>query len=317
VARRALIGLTTGLGGAVLGFIVGVAAKQQPADTLARSPSVPAAPPGLIEVAVDLGRADSRITLLGRWTTVQRGPRRAGGIVGTSSLSLALNPLEQAYGLAIVAAADDGQREVHVRLNAEDVGHWVVTTAWQMHALVLPPRTLKAGVNTIEFVVPPAPGDNLALAIDSLHVVPLEASAHADAALPRPTGALIDGYYAPEGGGERATSWSAGTRTVVGLLLKPSNAPYQVELTGAAFGPLQPLSVHAEVNGQSAGSAKVAASAKHTFDVPAGALAEGSNLIELVYEKTIKPSEVDSKSRDTRDIAIRIERVAVRPITSP
>jgi hypothetical protein len=229
---------------------------------------------------------------------------------------MALTPVEQTYALAMVACAEADERDVIVRVNAEDVGHWLVTTAWKMHTLVVRPRTLKPGVNSVEFVLAPTRGDNpVAIAISSLHVGPLETSAHADAAAPSPSGSLVDGYYAREGEGEQGTSWSAGTKTEVSLLLTPLNAPYQVELTGAAFGPLQPLSVQTRVNGQSAGSANLDKMRKYTFDVPAGALVEGSNLVELIYPRTLKPSEVDSKSSDSRDIAVRIARVSVKPAT--
>ena len=339
---RVMIGVACGLGGAVLGFLVGSSTSKSAANATAATsatsaapavvastprsaPSASAAPTaatlpaeGPSQLAVDMGAPDRRLALTGPWSDVQLGSRSAARIAHTGTIDVALNPASDPYGLAIVARADEPELEVGVRANEQELGRWKLGTDWKMYSLVVQRGTLKAGVNSIQLVMPPPKGDKaVAMVIDTLHLGPLQMTAYADLAGPNPSGSLIDGYYGREGEGENAQSWSAGKHTRVGLMLKPLNAPYELELVGAAFGPLQPLVVHAEVNGRSAGSNKLDKDGKYVFSVPAGALVSGFNLIELKYDKIIKPSQVDANSKDQRELAIRIGRVAAKPVSTP
>jgi hypothetical protein len=266
-------------------------------------------------LAVDLGAPDKRVTLTGPWTDVLLGQRSAARTAGTASLSVALSPGAAAYGLAIIARADEDKLPLAVRVNGQESGNWTVSNSWDMYSAVLESGRLKPGANVIDFVLPERGKDSSAVAvvIDTLHLGPLQAKASADLGVPNARGALITGYYGREGEGENAQSWSAGKKTRVGLLLKPLNAPYEVELLGAAFGPVAPLGVEAFVNGKSIGSVQMDKSQPYAFRAPADTFVTGFNLVELVYERTTKPSEVDKKSKDMRDLAIRIARVTAKP----
>jgi hypothetical protein len=326
------IGVAAGLGGTILGFIVGLAvggsdskSEQHPATpdneterhtpngVATESPSKSVTKGGS-EVAVDLGTSDDRVTLGGPWTAVSSGPRSVSQASARAALGLHLSPSAGTYALAAIVRSDQDKLPVGIRVNGSDVGQWTVGPEWSMASSVLEHGVLKDGANSVEFVLPdPAKDKPAALMIDTLHLGPLQARASADLGLPNPRGALISGFYGREGEGEGALSWSAGQRTRVGLLLKPLKSPYEVELTAAAFGPLAPLGVEAFVNGKSIGSVKVEKAQPYSFRAPADAFVNGFNLVELVYERTAKPSDVDKKSKDMRDLAIRISRVTAKP----
>ena len=132
-----------------------------------------------------------------------------------------------------------------------------------------------------------------------------------------PRGSLINGYYGKEGEGAQASTWSAGLKTRIGLLLAPLNAEYDIQLEGAAFGPLQPLDVEVIVNSKSVGIAKVDNGPRYVFHAPPGAFRPGLNIVELVYPKTLRPSDSVKGSDDRRDLAIRIFKVAAAPAATP
>jgi hypothetical protein len=327
------IGVAAGLGGTILGFIIGLAvggssskSEQRPAtpdgETEQRAASGAATgdspSKGITkigsEVAVDLGTSDDLVTMTGPWTAVSWGQRTASRTSATAALGLHLSPGAGTYALAVIARGDQDKLPVGIRVNGSDVGQWTVGREWSMAASVLEPGVMKEGANSVEFVLAePAKDKPAAFMIDTLHLGPLQARASADLGLPNPRGALISGFYGREGEGESALSWSAGQRTHVGLLLKPLKSPYEVELTASAFGPLAPLGVEAFVNGKSIGSVKVEKAQPYKFRAPADTFVNGFNLVELVYEKTTKPSEVDKKSKDMRDLAIRLSRVTATP----
>jgi hypothetical protein len=204
--------------------------------------------------------------------------------------------------------------DVGVRLNKKDVGHWLVEGGFQMRAFVLEAGALKAGENLIEFTTPPAVGDKKPLLqVESLFVTPLVSRGEVSLAELGAQGNLISGIYGKEGEGKNASTWSAGLRTKLGLLLGPLNTDYDLELEGYAFGPLQPLDVEAMVNGKAVGRARVDKGPRYVFHAPPGAFRAGLNVVEFVYAKVAKPSDSIKGSSDKRELAIRIVRVSATP----
>jgi hypothetical protein len=329
------IGAASGLGGTMLGFIIGLVvgsagSKNGPAATrdseteghvAVTSPAVDERPSepanaGGKELAVDFGKADDSVTLTGPWTKISLDQRNAVRTPATAAFQLHLSPSSGTYALATIARTDADKLPVGIRVNGKDADQWSVGSEWGMYSTVLDARTLKDGPNSVEFVLPELAKDKtVSFVVDTLHVGPLQSRASADLGLPNPRGALIRGFYGREGEGQNAQSWSAGLRTQVGLLLKPLNSPYEVELIGAAFGPLAPLGVEAFVNGKSIGSVRVEQPQAYVFRAPPDTFVTGFNLVELAYEKTAKPSEVDKTSKDMRDVALRITRVTAKPVS--
>jgi hypothetical protein len=331
-SRATRIAMITGVTGVVVGFVVGYVVAARPASSaatvsttsaMASSSAAPAPPGGPAELVLDLGADEAQPALHGPWKKTQISQRTVAQTTGPgTSIELSVWPSPNTYGLAAVAKAtgiDQAQTlQVALRLNQGDVGVWKIGADWDMHALVVENTKLKPGKNVLELVLPPGASEQgPSIAVDTLHVGPLYSRAEAGMAALDPRGSLVNGYYGKEGEGEQASTWSSGLRTRIGLLLAPLNSEYDLQLEGYAFGPLQPLDVEAVVNSKSVGIAKVDKGPRYVFHAPPGAFKPGLNIVELVYPKTLKPSDGVKGSNDQRDLAIRILRVAAAPAATP
>jgi hypothetical protein len=273
------------------------------------------------DVVLDLGTAEVHGALHGRWTDASSGQRTAVRTTGTAGLAVAINPGGESYGIGIVgrAEAEPGDHlDVTVKLNETTVGSWKVTPDWEMYAVVVQAKQLKQGSNSIDFEFKTSDAKRApALVLDTFHLASLNASAEADLGPVKASATLVSGYYGREGTGPDAFSWSEGKRTRVGLLLKPLNVDYELNIEGAAYGPVQPLEMKALVNGHAIGSSKVSAGPRSSFKVPAGSFVTGMNTVDLVYSRSIRPSQVNPNSKDERELAMRILRVGARPSGAP
>lgn len=335
-ANARWLGILGTLGGLLVGYLVGRAGgassdvratNPAPSSSAATSaPSVappasakPSAPVGPAEVALALSAPVAEGAVRAGWTKGQALGRAVIQTAGPSAtLAVTLSPGPGSYGLGVIGVASglppDGALDVGVRVNGKEAGRWRMEATFQMQSLTLEPRALAAGENTIEFRLPPSSGDNgPTLALESLHVTPLVSRAEVALAQLGAQGGLVTGFYGREGEGAEASTWSAGLRTQIGLLMSPLNTEYDLELGALAFGPLQPLDVEAIVNGKKVGRARVDRGPSYVFHAPPGAFKTGQNLVELVYPKTSKPSVALKGSHDTRDLAIRIFRVSATP----
>jgi hypothetical protein len=332
IAQRSRVGLllTGGAIGFLLGFGVAWLSFRAPgqaarAAAIAPNPSVPRLSGVdarvLPEVALDFGTNEADSTLRGTWARVQLHQYSAVQTPGPdAALEFGLIPENKWYALGVLMEAlaipADEAIEVEVRLNKRQVARWRIGPTWDMQAVVLPPGTLASGINTLEFLMPPAKGDaRPMLALDSLHLGPMLSKADVAVGAVGVRGRLIRGYHGKEGEGHQAVTWSAGLRTRVGLLLSPSNTGYELALDGDAFGPLQPLEVSAVVNSRSIGTARVEKGPRTVFQVPPGVLTPGLNIVEFAYPKAVRPADTIQGSQDQRDIAVRISAVSVRPVT--
>ncbi|MEZ4375409.1 MAG: hypothetical protein R3B07_31650 [Polyangiaceae bacterium] len=157
-------------------------------------------------------------------------------------------------------------------------------------------------------------GDS-ALELTHLTLMPLGRSIDLDIGTPSARPFLVQGFYDDESDGERTAAWSSGVRSVIALALDPeaTNA-YEVRITGHAIEGLAPLNVEARLNGKSIGTQKFGAGwGYYTYSVPASLLQKGTNLLELSYPTSVRPSETEPGSKDQRELAIRIEKIWVTP----
>ena len=322
------------LGGALVGFALGravdwpapetaePAAKHRATVTSARSPESKK-PRGPSELALALATDEASRALKGRWIRAQIGPHPCVETTGPKgAIELRVSPEPKTYSLAIVAqavgVASDAALETAVLLNGRKLGRWRIGAEWDMQALILPSGTLVDGLNTVEFELPAsAAPDQPMLAVATVHLGPLFDNAYASLSTEGAGGSLIRGYYGREGDGADAVTWSAGLRTRIGLLLAPSDSDYELELQGYAFAPLQPLNVEAVVNSTSKVTARVGEGPQTVFRFPRGAFINGLNIVELVYPKAVRPSEMVKGSEDGREIALRIAKVSARPAAHP
>jgi hypothetical protein len=333
-------GILGTLGGMLVGYLVGragggasdvratdpaaISSAATTASSAAPPPSSnPSIPAGPAELALSLTAPGAERAVRAGWTKGEVLGRAVIQAAGPSAtLAVTLRPGPGSYGLGVIGVASglppDGALDVGVRVNDKDAGRWRMEATFQMQSLTLDARALSAGENTIEFSLPPsAGGSGPSLALESIHVTPLVSRAEVTLAQLGAQGGLVSGFYGREGEGAEASTWSAGLRTQVGLLMGPLSTEYDLELDGLAFGPLQPLDVEAVVNGKKVGRARVDRGPSYVFHAPPGAFKTGLNLVEFVYPKTGKPSVAIKGSHDTRDLAIRILRVSATPAATP
>jgi len=274
------------------------------------------------ELGLNFGTEEGDHALRGTWTRSVEPPHAFVQTAETLAVeTLLTKPAAGAYGLALVAKAVGlvaGETlEVGVSINGRQLRGWHLGTSWDMHALILPPDTLQRGRNLLEFVLQPGARNSAWLVVDSLHLGPLLSRAEVEVAPVSARGSLIDGYYADEIAGRDLTTWSAGLRTRVSMLLSPQDTAYDLELDGDALTSLQPLDIEARINAKTTVKAVIGKEARTIFRVPRGALTYGLNDIEFVYSKTAKPSETFEGSQDTRDLAVRINRISAVPTAPP
>jgi hypothetical protein len=321
------------LGGGVVGFLLGlgVAWSLRPASAPSAAPSATTSEKpnasarrksvaaGPREVVLDFGSEDADRALRGPWTKVQLAQHSAAQTPGPkSTIELQVSPDSSRYALAVLAQAPgtaaEEAVEVGVQVNQRKVGRWRIGPDWDMQAVVLPSGSLAAGLNVVEFVLPPADAEHRSLlAVATLHLGPLRAHAEVGLAGAEVRGSFIRGYYGREGEGADAATWSSGLRTRAGLLLAPENSQYELEVRGHAFEPLQPLAVEAVVNSRSIGTVQMDKGPTYVFRAPPGVFTSGLNIVELVYPKAVRPSEVLKGSEDNREIAIRIAGISAAP----
>jgi hypothetical protein len=193
-------------------------------------------------------------------------------------------------------------------LNGKVLPAWTVTDEWAMYTSKVPKDLLAAAKDELALAAGTEKAP-VAIELDSVALRPLSDRATIEMGAPL-GGHLIDGFYKVEGGKVR---WSRGKKSVLGVVLAPSKSPYIVEIQGSGFPGLSPIGVAVTINGKAAGTVSFDKKfGKGTLEVPAGVFTSGLNRIELTYDKSGQPKEF-GKSKDDRDIAVRIQRVSIEP----
>lgn len=258
---------------------------------------------------VDFGRRDAAGTTLKGWKKHNDAGRDIAQLTqATASIRFELSALGEDYVLMGVARAQGAKPSTLTpTLNGHALQAWPLTKAWAMYVSPVPPQALTATPAELVLATNGAqPGDSN---VDALALVPVAERATIEMNGQGP-GLPIDGFYGHEGG---ALRWSRGDQSLLGVVLHPSQGPHRLSARGTAFPPLAPLGVKLAVNGKDLGPAIFEGKGSDVrWDVPAGALRDGLNLVELAYAKTGKPSAF-GKSKDSRDIAVRFARLTIEP----
>ncbi|MGE0324670.1 MAG: hypothetical protein AB7K71_07205 [Polyangiaceae bacterium] len=200
---------------------------------------------------------------------------------------------------------------VKLALNGSDFATLSFSDSLSLQSRVIQSAMLNPQGNAVGLV---SLGDS-ALEVTHLTLMPLGRSIDLDVGTPSARPFLVQGFYDDESDGERTAAWSSGVRSVIALALDPeaTNA-YEVRVTGHAIEGLAPLNVEARLNGRSIGTQKFGAGwGYYTYSVPANLLQKGTNLLELSYPTSVRPSETEPGSKDQRELAIRIEKIWVTP----
>lgn len=258
---------------------------------------------------LDLGSAPPAGTVAVGWTPARDdGGRRVLNLADSeASLRFGLTRAAGDYMLTGVARVDDTDKTaLRPSLGGKPLAVWTLSSDWQMFASPVPPDALKDSSSEIGFA---SDADDEAIAIGALALVPLADRVSVQIGA-ETMGLLIDGFHDIEKGGLR---WSKGKTSTWGAVMKPGPGPHRLLIRGSAFRPIAPVIVEASVNGQKVGAGSFEAEfGDVTWDIPAGTLSSGLNRVELSYGKTGKPSD-QGKSKDTREIAVRFERLEIVP----
>ena len=333
-------GLTGGAIGAAIGLVVGVligrgmAPKEAPAVRTAEPRSASVASSGdtrlpplpkiqMRALRLDLGTRRAAGSLRDGWVRHAKVDGRSVSQTqgAKSTVVVKLNPEASPYAVTAVMKSAAAS-ELAVQLNGRELGKWKVGADWEMQTLAAPAGVVTDGENTIEIranVKPSATGDAaLGVSMSTLQLSPLapHTNVYAGARNARPF--MLNGFYGSEGTAGNATVWSRGGTSKVAVLLDPAPGPYELGIRGHAFSPIAPLTVEARVNGRSVGEVSVESKPGwQNFDVPGGLLERGLNHVEFVYATTAKPSDTQTGSKDTRDLAVRFQEISVRPHQAP
>ncbi|MET0411533.1 MAG: hypothetical protein ABW217_09560 [Polyangiaceae bacterium] len=220
-----------------------------------------------------------------------------------------LTPVPGDYVLTAVARVEGGKSaKVTPTLNGKALPAWSLTEDWAMYTSKVPKDLLAAGKDELALATGTSK-EPLTVKLDTVSLAPIGDRATIEMGAPV-GGLLIDGFYRTERGKVR---WSRGKKSILGVVLAPGKGPYRLTMEGSGFPPISPISTTAVVNGKEVGTASFTKKfGSVSWDVPAGVLTAGLNRIELTYDKSGTPKAF-GKSKDTRDLAVRIERLSIAP----
>ena len=270
-------------------------------------PKWPATVPGTL--LVDPQRPLEGATTTG-WEPAREDDRALARLTEPkATIQFELTPVPGDYVLTGVARTKGAKStKLTPTLNGKALPAWSVTDEWGMYTSKVPKDLLGASKDELALAAGTAK-EPVAVELDSVALLPVSDRATIELGAPL-GGHLIDGFYRVERGKVR---WSRGKESRLGVVLAPSKGPYKLEILGSAFPPLSPISATITINGKPVGTASFAKKyGSAVWEVPAGVLISGLNRIDLAYDKSGQPSAY-GKSKDKRDLAVRIERVILSP----
>jgi len=220
----------------------------------------------------------------------------------------------QPYGRALPQAA-------RVALNGKQLVDFQLEQGWRGYQAYVPGSLLKRGRNTLDFAFARAAraGGNdtrvLAVLFDQIVLAPADTSVTIDAGTDGARRFLGSGFSSDESNEGTTFVWSDGPKSELTVTLREALDPMVFELVGQPYHRLVPLKVDVAANGKPVGSFTAESGpARHVLLIPAGVLKAGLNQIDLSYASTIKPSESEPGSTDTRDLAFQYDRFVLAPL---
>jgi hypothetical protein len=284
--------------------------KAQPSKErkVREEPAAPAVPPH--EYRLHLGRHLPKGDAADGFAPLALPGRRAAQLSEEEGLlRFGVEPKPGDYALtAIVHVEGSKQVTLLPRLDGQALSSSKLEPGWGMYSSPVPPALLGKPRHELALKLDGA-GDGSVVAVDSVAVVPVTSEA---LLVPNAAGEgnWIEGFSKPSGN----TRWSDGPRSVVGVVLAPRAGDYQLVVRGSALWRIAPLTVSAKVNGTDVGTAVFAKKeTESAWNVPAKAMRAGLNRIEMTFPSTHRPSDLDSKSKDKRALALRFSGVSLRP----
>jgi hypothetical protein len=229
-------------------------------------------------------------------------------------LSPPLRPTNLDYSVAVVArstSSEDAGDPLVVAVNGRTLGKVKLTAAWVPDFEIVSRDDVTNGKLRLELDAHAYSNVELR----RVELAPLLDRALLDIGSATARVYLLGGFSGDEGSPLGNSAWSDDAISHIVVPLDPRTSAYRIELHGHALAVLSPLKVELRVNRQSMGTVELGASpATQTLVVPPGAFRHGVNVVDLVYAATAAPHDADSASRDTRQLAVRLDWLKVRPV---
>ncbi len=329
IILAALIGLVVGIFiGTRIGSGTEEATKRPAPSALSlstESASAAAAPPTLPErVDLDPGSRSAKGALGPGWRQARVDRRTVAVAEGKSAeVTAALQGKGKDLVMTAVAravdVADGTTVGLTVAINGRRAASWSVGSEWGLYWTQVPKGAVDDGLVTVAFEPDVSSGgettaDALAFALDHLFVGETADTAAVDLTTEYGRATLLSGFYGVEGMDKKQPAvWSKGKRSKMGLVLHPATGPYAMRVLAYGLTAIVPIEVDVSINGKPAGSFELSGRETYVVSLPAGLLQNGVNNIEFAYAKSGRPADLGVKSRDERDLAMRLFRLDVHP----
>ncbi len=230
------------------------------------------------------------------------------------------------YVLQTVAEAVPlvASQRTRVIVNGHSIGTISFQRKWAAQRLVVPASVLSKGKNRIRFeyeatarpaVINKKLPDHRELAVRfrRIELSPLTAGTALDFGTEQARPFLIEGWSADERDGERTVVWSNGSRASVVLSLKGIARPV-VHLTAHGYSRALPINVTVSLNGNVVGAFAAPDGWQDiAVPMPAAAYSAAGEILTFDFDRTARPSDANQQSRDSRELALRIDGIRVTP----
>jgi len=228
------------------------------------------------------------------------------------------------YVLQTLAEAVPGTRSRSARVlaNGQFVGSLDFPEKWASQRLLVPSNVLRKGKNVIRFeydaVVTPSKASRgsrdereLAVRFRRIELTPVMATARLDVGTAAARPFLLAGWSGDERDGERNAVWTDGPRASVVLSLAGIERPV-LRLSALGYARALPIAVNVGINGKTVGAFAAPDGWQDiAVPLPPGHYSKEGDVIDLTFDRTLRPSERDSHSSDHRQLALRVDRLWV------
>lgn len=205
---------------------------------------------------------------------------------------------------------------LQVLVNGERQRVGRVSTKFETYSIDLPDGVLRDGSNQIEFSFSRTAnaGANdrreLAALFGRIALIPKRDDFSIDVAAEGSRAHLAGGFNGTERENGASFVWSEGPASeVVGTLARP-RSPYVLQMVAESLPLIANQRARVLVNDRHIGTVDIARTwDMHRLLVPVWALHNGANRIRLEYQSAVRPSAINRKLRDRRQLAVRFQRI--------
>ena len=216
---------------------------------------------------------------------------------------------------ARVDASEGAASAINVELNGKVVGKLELGPSWAMRSLPIDAGRFVAGINTLKFI-PTSLSQPDAL-LSRIAIRPVSTSHDVDLGTPAAREHLLSGWGKDEVHAGRTAVWSVGAASALRLQIHAVGGDYRLQLTARAFEPTLPQKIAVSINKNHVGSIELSQKwATRSLVVPRRLLVDGLNDVFFSYSKTVAPAVAKPDWVDTRELAILVDRVALRPASA-